>query len=249
MKRTAVVFLVLATFCSAAQAEPLRLATGNQYPPFADENLPGGGLATRLVEAAFAAVDTELTIEFMPWQRGYRDTLGGEIQGTFPYIPAADRVRDMLYSDPLIRVRTLVISRADNPLVYQIARDLLGRELCWPLGWALPSVVETLVRSGEISYSQPREYNACPRMLATTRVDFMLSNNFQWHALVESEGLNRADFYVAEQAIQESTLHFIAPRTPEGERVVRLFNAGLKTIRENGEYDAIMAVYDIQSVN
>ncbi|MFY0664785.1 MAG: transporter substrate-binding domain-containing protein [Natronospirillum sp.] len=248
MKRmTGILIVVLIALCGSVQAETLRLVTGNQYPPFADENLPGGGLATEIVRAAFAAVGRDLQVEFSPWQRGYRDALMGEVQGTFPYIPSADRVRDMVYSGPLIRVRTLVISRSDNPVNYQHAGDLVGRELCWPLGWALPSVVDAMLRSGDIRYSQPRDYNACPRMLATSRVDFLLANNFQWSALTAAEGLDSADYFISEQAIQEVTLHFIAPRTSEGDRVVRLFNVGLKAIRENGDYDAIISAYDIQS--
>lgn len=244
MKAIAWMVVLVVGLGGRAFAEPVFLATGNQYAPFADEQLPRGGLATELVRAAFAAVDVDTNITFLPWQRGYRDTLAGEIQGTFPYIPSAERVRDMVYSEPMIRVQTLVISRNDHPLNYQHAGDLLNRELCWPLGWALPPVVDALIRSGDIRYSQPRDYHACPRMLMTSRVEFMLANNFQWAALIEAEGLSGEDFYVATQPIQEVTLHLIAPRNAEGEALVRKFNAGLTLIKASGEYDAIMAADD-----
>ena len=79
----------------SVQAEELAIATGNDYAPFTDEELPEGGLATEVVVEAFAAVDHEVDIDFRPWARGYHDTGQGVFAGTFPYVHSDERAEEM----------------------------------------------------------------------------------------------------------------------------------------------------------
>lgn len=75
----------------ACAAEQFALVTGEDYPPFADPRLPGGGLATILVRQVVAALGATARVDFLPWRRGYEDTLRGRYDGTFPYVRTPER--------------------------------------------------------------------------------------------------------------------------------------------------------------
>jgi polar amino acid transport system substrate-binding protein len=56
-----------------AAATPVTLTTGNDYPPFAHSQLPGGGLATEVVRAALETQGTTLDVRWTTWTRAMKE--------------------------------------------------------------------------------------------------------------------------------------------------------------------------------
>lgn len=64
---------VLALICQAAfGAEPIRLVTGEKYPPFTGRDLHSGGVLTALVTSAFARSGASTQVHFRPWQEAMK---------------------------------------------------------------------------------------------------------------------------------------------------------------------------------
>lgn len=235
---------VLLVLSLNTQAE-LRLVTGNDYPPFAGQSLPDGGLSSQLVRAAFAAAapDETVDIQFQPWTRGYRATLNSEYSATFPYVYTEQRATEMLFSDPFMLVDTVVISRATAPLDYHSPQDLAGKVLCQAQGWGLPQVIAEAVDAGLIEVVAVPQYASCFRMLLANRVDFLLSNNLQWVVQAQLNALDVSDFYLAGKPVQSTRHYLLAPQTQAGEAVIERFNRGLALLRQSGEYRLLIATY------
>ncbi|WP_157954442.1 substrate-binding periplasmic protein [Saccharospirillum mangrovi] len=235
---------LLAAFSLTGRAE-VTLVTGNDYPPFADQALPEGGLSTRLVRAAFAAVDEPTEVRFQPWLRGYRATLNGDFDATFPYVHTDERAEQMLFSVPFITVDTVIISRASHPLNYQTMESLRGAVLCRAQGWGLPAAIQQALDDGIIDVMDAPQYTSCFRMLLAGRVDFLLSNNLQWAVQAQVNELEPSLFYVAPKPIQRSNHYVIAPKTARGQAVIEQFNRGLALLRQTGEYEPLVHDYPL----
>lgn len=231
--------LFTALFSMQGMAD-IRVATGNGYEPFTDEDLPHGGLATELVVEAFAAVGREVEVDFRPWARGYWDTKQGLFAGTFPYVHSDERAAEMLYSTtPLAEVLVIVVSSADNPVEFDGLHSFEGRTLCSALGYAELAEVQAMIDDGRLNEESPAEVESCPRMIEAGRADFFLPNNFTWLGLAASLNLDHDDFQVAEEPVATNALYFITAQTDEGAAMIDLFDAGLERLHDTGRYEEI----------
>lgn len=237
--------LVLWAAFSVSSWADVSLVTGNDYPPFADQSLPEGGLSTRLVRAAFTASDETLDIEFQPWLRGYRATLNGDFDATFPYVYTDERAEQMLYSDPFMTVDTVIISRASQPLDYPSVESLRDTVLCHAQGWGLPADIQQALDQGVIHAVDVPQYISCFRMLLAGRVDFLLSNNLQWAVQAQVNDLDPADFHMSANPVQRSHHHLIAAKNARGQAVIERFNRGLAQLRHNGQYEQLVHDYPV----
>ena len=111
------------------QAGELRLVTGDDYAPFTDRKLPGGGLLTQVVMAALAEQQQTATLDWRPWMRGFKMAQAAEYDGTFPYIRTPEREADFLYSEPLYRVQQHIFSRSDETYEPDQLSALPGKRL------------------------------------------------------------------------------------------------------------------------
>lgn len=233
--------LVLAmTWSFPATAADVRVVTGNDYAPFTDESLPGGGLATELVVATFNALGDEVEVDFRPWARGYHDTRQGMFAGTFPYVHSDERATQVRYAPtPLASIQNIAVSSIERPVRFTGAASLRGLTLCRPLGYALPAVVEEVIEEDQLEVTGVSEIESCPRMIELGRADLFIPTNFTWPALVASQNLAESDFHVAEQPIQEQHLYFITADSDEGGATIERFERGFRIVRESGAYDEI----------
>ncbi len=75
----------------SVHAETLSVSTGNDYAPFADKNLPEGGMTAEIVKRAFAVMGDTADVAFVDWTKAYDDAKAGKYAATFPWFESAER--------------------------------------------------------------------------------------------------------------------------------------------------------------
>lgn len=233
---------VAALIALPAHAETLEMVTGKGYQPFTDPGLPEGGLATEVVKAALATQDTDVKVEFLPWARGYKQVARGKKDATFPYVRTSDREEEVLFSEPLFEVKPQVISSADNPVKFDGTKASLdGMTVCRPTGYAMSPMLQEMIENDRLDTQDPNNVTLCPKLVKAGRVDFFQQNNFVWPGMVESEGLNADNFHVAEEPITVNNLYVVVGKDHDNAGdLISTINAGLKALRESGEFDKIV---------
>lgn len=232
--------LLLATAHGAA-AEPIRLVTGNGYPPFAGEDLPNGGLATEIVRTAYAARGIATTLAYMPWKRGYRMTLRGEFDATFPYIETPERKARFLYSDPIYVIRERPMVMAESDARFASFDDLRGKAYCLPHDYAMAPRIKAMREAGQLRQVEASELEVCMRALARGRVDFVplalpIARRMATRVLGRPDAV-RLDPLV----IKRHELAMIFPKGADAETKVATFDQALAALHETGAYDRIVA--------
>lgn len=228
----------------AVADDPFVIATGDNYPPFTGRTLDGGGIATRLVVAAFeksgAAIDA---VRWMPWKRNLEQARRGAIDATYPWIASKDRRRLFHYSAPFLPVDEYVWMRNDAQVADpKTVDDLDGLRLCLPLAYAVPARVAAPVADGRIWRTSPREMDLCFRMLATERVDFVISNLREAQQSIEESGIERSSFHKTQLLLARNYHHLIAAKSHAGANaVIQAFNAGLDAMTADGTLDALLS--------
>lgn len=240
MTKTGVVYLILCCMTAAASADTIHLVTGNNYPPFTDENLPGGGMISEIVGLAFKKVGYQAQIAFRPWKRGYEETKKGSFVATFPYIKTEERLKDFYYSQPITTVYTRVFVVKNSPI--RELQDLTGRRICVPLGYGVAEKFSEMLKQGLFNAeSTPVDLAGCLRMMLSGRKDFFIINEINGWATIRKTFNTTENFRTLEATFQEETHHLIVSKTTaDGARLLKAFDRGLDQLREDGTLDMII---------
>lgn len=242
--RTLTCLLLSLLLCTSAQAEPLRLVTGDDYAPFTGKALPAGGMLTQVVQAALEARGVSSTLDWQPWKRGYLKTLRGDYDATFPYVRSAQREAQFLYSEPLFIAEQHIFSRAGEVIEVDDVPSMQGRRLCYPLGWQPPPIIQQLLDKRQLSRHSPTGLNECARLLLLGRDDFFISDRRLGETALQLTGVPAEQFRRSDSAISRSTLHLIVPRShPRAAAIIEQFNRGLALLKASGDYQRLLERY------
>ena len=227
--------------CASARAEVLHLATGDDYAPFTGKALPGQGMLTQVVRAALAEQGSAITLDWLPWNRGYLKARRVEYDATFPYVRSAEREAEFLYSAPIYVSEQYIFSRAGDHIELDDLPAMIGRRLCYPLGWQPPPVIQQLLDAGQLVRHSPAGLNECALLLLMERDDFFISDRRLGETALRLTGVPVEQFRRSESAISSSTLHLIVPRRhPQAAVIIAQFNQGLALLRANGDYQRLL---------
>ncbi len=239
MRRIPSLCLLFAVPCliAPAAAAPLLVVTGDDYPPFASVNLPDGGFSLPLVRAAFAASGMDITIEIMPWRRGYDMVLRGEAIATFPYVDTPERRRETAFSDALYEVvQDLVARREDPPAFDGRPESLKGLTICMPFGYALPPVLERRVEQGAMARVSPADPADCANLVARGRADIAVGDRWSLRRIVAATGLQHS-LATLQPPFSRTSHHAVFSRAAaDWPGLLDAFNRGLARVKATPAY-------------
>ena len=229
-----------------AQAETITLVSGDDYAPYADRNLPQGGMTTELIKTAFAQEKVEAKVEWLPWARGFNDAKEGTFAGTFPYLKTDERAKDFLYSDVVIKLESNIFIKAGNTK-YNFAdvAGMKGSTACVPLGWAPPKALEDSLKNGQIKKAEPKDGSTCVKMLEAGRADFFVTDETQGKAAIKASGVAAGAVIMAPvPPLADNSLYLIVGKSfTGGKELLTKFNKGLATLHASGAYEKIVKAH------
>lgn len=215
-----------------SQSVPISLATG-EYPPFSGAAEIGNGLISAVVTAAFEAQGVSSKLAFLPWQRGYKETLAGTHTATFPYVNNKERQEAFWFSKP-IYTDTIRLFAKEGAL-REI--DWNGKAICVPLGYNTEQI-QKFASERQARLERPVDMASCFEMLLLDRVYAVWSSEAVAEAVtapIRSKGLRYKSLMLSVDYTVDYFLIF--PRTqPDSKEWLARFNAGLAQIQRNGTY-------------
>jgi polar amino acid transport system substrate-binding protein len=239
--RAALLSLLL---CASARAEVLHLATGDDYAPFTGKALAGQGMLTQVVRAALAEQGMAMTLDWLPWNRGYLKARRGEYDATFPYVRSAEREAEFLYSAPIYLSEQYLFSRAGDAIEFADLPAMTGRRLCYPLGWQPAAMIQQLIDKGILLRHSPLGLQECARLLLLQRDDLFIADRHLGNSALRSIGAEPSAFHRSQAAFERNTLHFIVSRQhPRAAELIERFDRGLQALKASGDYQRLIKRY------
>lgn len=230
--------------CVSARAEVLHLATGDDYAPFTGKTLAGQGMLTQVVRAALAEQGAEITLDWLPWKRGYLKAARVEYDAAFPYVHSAEREAEFLYSAPIYLAEQFIFSRSGDAIELSDLPAMSGRRLCHPLGWQVPEAIRQLIEQGVLRRHSPLGLQECARLLLLRRDDLFIADQHLGESALRSTGAESSAFHRSQAAFEHSTLHFIVSRQhPRAAELIERFDLGLEALKASGDYQRLIERY------
>lgn len=225
--------------------EKIRLTNG-EWPPYLSQKLPHHGAASHIVREAFANEGIEVEYGFFPWNRSYILAQRGVWDGTVVWVKTPEREQNFLYSDVVITDTEYLFHLKSVPLHFTDMASLTGKKVGATLHTAYPTL-ERAQEDGLLQIERYGNYNLLYRRLLNKRVDAIphvkqVGKYFQRTSLSEAE---QQQITHSPLVLQTRQYHLILNRvSPRNVELLKRFNKGLRQLRENGRYQAILAALE-----
>ena len=237
---------------------PVRFVTANDWKPFTDESLTGGGLYVRMAATAMrrGGNDRDYKISFVDDWGAHIATLlpAGAFDVSIAWSkPDCSKV-DMLgafavtmctefdFSLPIYEVAYSYHTLTDSK--YAGARafdDYLGARICRPEGWPTSDLEVEGLAEPAVTFVRPKSPMDCAEMLLKGEVDVYSievetsTANFEKLKATDKVSLNPA-------LATFNTHHFVVAKSnPRGAEVLAMLDRGIAEMRESGEWYDIVA--------
>ena len=241
MKRLAATLLAL--FALGAQADTLRIATG-ELPPYATQTRPDQGMALAIVRRSFELVGHKVEYHFLPWTRAQSETKAGLWDASAHWGASEQRRRDFLLSDNILTEQWLLVHRRAIKLDWQQLSDLKPYTLGYVRDYTYTPEFWALLQKGELRGDNTPDDLIGLRKLLLGRIDVLPAERN-----VACDLLHR-NFTPAEAAqlaahprllTDSFTTHLIlSPQVPRSALLLADFNRGLKKLQESGEHARLL---------
>ncbi|MGQ5524195.1 substrate-binding periplasmic protein [Chitinimonas sp. PSY-7] len=142
---------MLALITAAHAAETVRLANG-EWPPYAGESLPHGGIGTRIVRAALAEEGINAEFVYLSWKRGLEIAKRGMLDGAILWAPTPEKLVDFLPSETIMSSDVILLYRQNKPLDMTKPSQMKGYQLGLPNGYSYnqyPELINMIKESGK----------------------------------------------------------------------------------------------------
>ncbi|NBB12240.1 ABC transporter substrate-binding protein [Pseudomonas sp. SLFW] len=225
-----------------ASAEPIRIVT-EELPPYnmtRDGQLTG--MSTEVVRAVLKEVNVDATIQSMPWARAYDLALHDPNVLIYSITRTVEREPLFKWVGTIAASRWFIYSSSTHPIsLFDLddARD-------WQTATVNEDVGEQYLMSRRFKVGRQLQssnrYELNYQKLRTGHVDLWISDELNANYIAHQAGDNPAQTLVQSLRVpelEEAGGFSMAFSRGTPDATVRLFEKGLRTVRENGTYDAI----------
>lgn len=243
---------------SGEYKRPVRLLSANGWAAFADEKLTGGGMFVRLaalslqrggnqMQSTAAYVDDALShIDTLLPSGGFDVGIAWDIEdcGVIDLLPDLSRklCTDYVFSDPIYEIVYGYATLVDSP--YADARsyeDFAGARMCRPAAWASSDLINNGLVEPVVTWLRPESFTECYELLLDGEVDvYAMDVEFIAANAVELGG---GDRIVVNPSLTEffPQGYVVHKTNPRKEEIIAALNAGLREMRETGEWYDVVA--------
>lgn len=204
-------------------------------PPYSGSALPGNGVLTEIVTAAFARKGYRVELKLVPWKRGLNGTRDGLYDGIFGIWNRPERESWFIYSRPLIANEIVFFKHSDSNVRFDgDFRSLQNYRIGYIRGYAYPPGLEEMRDFLHVEMVTDNITNLMKLELG--RLDLVMIDRLLARHLIATELRASADAF--------TEIDFILARDPNHlafsrkaahiEAKVNAFNRGLAAIERDG---------------
>lgn len=239
-------------------APPLKFITSNDWMPFTDESLTGGGIFVRMATTAMQRGGNN-----RPYKISYVNDWMSHIEVLLPSSafdvsiawesPDCTRLdalgefsvkmcTEFDFSLPIYETAYAFNTLVDSP--YAEAREFMdyaGAKVCRPEAWPIGDLEVEGLTADVVTYVHPKSPLDCAEMLLKGEVDLYSIESET--ATKNFDELGAADLIVVNPALATFiSYHFLTSKAnPRGREYIDMLNAGISEMRESGEWYDILA--------
>jgi ABC-type amino acid transport substrate-binding protein len=232
------VLLVLASSLAGAQTRPLRLVS-TAWPPFTNQ-AGQPRLALDLVEAALTRIGQPSETTILEDGQVTPALMAGDVDGSAALWKDAERERVLLFSEPYLENRLVLVGRKGADVTAKTLASLAGRRIALVEGYSYGQEVES---SGPTFVRAKNSEDSLARLLAGT-VDYVLMDDLVVQYIVDTYAKEaQTKLQLGSRPLVTRALHLAIRRSyPDAQGIIDRFNAQLRGMITDRTYHRLLDV-------
>ena len=236
VKAVLIFFLCIPCFCRAN--ETIRLAVG-EWVPYVIDDPKNPGIATTILKEAFAVKGIDVVIEFYPWPRAIELAKTGQVAGSFALAKTEERNKYFLYSDTMFAGEYVFFHLKSFPFEWKTLDDLKEVKLATTRGYGgMGDPFLKAEAQGKLLVDRVASDEQSFNMLRSSRVQAVPSELKVGYVWIKKLFGKDAELFIHHpRPLKENEYHLlISTKNKDAERLILLFNEGLKHLHKTGRY-------------
>ncbi|SDH68080.1 substrate-binding periplasmic protein [Pseudomonas panipatensis] len=225
----------------AAQADTLHVATLD-WAPYVSPDLPGQGLAARILSEALALNGDRAELVFLPWQRALNETREGRYDALMPAYLSAERSQDFYTSMPLLDSQLGFFHRRDHAIAYQPGN--LDSLRPYRIGVVRGYVNQAAFDQADFLQKDPvtNDWQNLEKLLRG-RIDLAVADRYTgYHLLARNAPALREQLEFIEPPLEIKPLYVLVPKIHgNGQALAASLDRSLRTLRQSGRLQQLIA--------
>jgi polar amino acid transport system substrate-binding protein len=242
--------LMLAAVPAAAAETPIVIDSPEGHPYAYRENGRMTGLFHDLVIEAFRRAHHPVEIRFIPWARAMEEVRQGRADGMFVVYKTAERERDFAFpEEPLTQLRERIFVRRTARFDYMDDFANFDGRRVGMLNYTVhgAKLSQALEERRVVSLISASSYESLVDMLASGRLDIAIGVD---DAIIDAVLSQKVDDKIREiePAIDTIPAYLVFARDPRLSEIAADFDRALRSMKQDGTYDRIVASYPRKSL-
>lgn len=241
MKKTLWILPILfISFAIPNFAEQKVRITNGDWPPYLSENLKHYGVISRIVTEAFAVHNVVVEYDFFPWGRAYVLAKEGDWDGSVVWYYKEERAKDFFFSEPVIEMKQVFFYLKSSSFNWKTYDDLKGIYVGATIGYFYSESFDKAEKAGKILVERVHTDLINFKKLLMKRIMIFPSDLDAGYYVLQrdfkKEDVELITHHPKLIAAKQSHL-ILSKKIKRNERLIKLFNKGLRALKENGKYD------------
>ena len=222
----------------AAAADPQLVLIGTgEWTPYVEQVRDDGGPLGRLISAVFSRAGYRVRYFFYPWARDVYLLQKGQLDAVMPYICTLERARFSLCSESMVGTQMTAFHRRDKAFDWRELKDLEAYSIAVTKGYSYGEAFDQARAAGRFKLVDDSREDAGMRLLLAGRVDLHLQERAVGYAMLKRSFSAEQQQLLTDSphTLSRNQLGLLFTKTPRGEQLRQVFNAGLQLLRDSGE--------------
>ena len=239
------IFLFAESLAVAAGALKTIRITNGEWPPYLGEQLPGYGIASKIITEAFAESGFKVEYGFFPWHRSLELAKTGEWDGTAVWFKTSERQEIFYFTDPVIDSSYVFFHLKKFAFHWKTLDDLKGIEIGATRDYAYGDAFSNAEKSGLLTvyWANGDEINL-RHLLAGQIQIFPLDKIVGYDMIRRLFDPTVAEEFAYDPLPLKSDYGYLllSKSNPANKDLVSAFNRGLLKLKNSGRYDKIIRI-------
>ena len=235
--------ILLVSLPSVVSSKPLTI-TVSEYPPYHSKDLPGFGINTQIVTAAFESQDISIDYKQMnTWKEAFDYAEQGKADAAALWEYNQAHEEDFLISEPVYKISAHFFYNNSLDFSWRNVSDLKGYTISALIGGYYGDAFEAAEKSGEIKVVRVYDETENVKKLLDGSIDLAPLYITSFNYVLKTQGLGdkRSEFSYHPKPLFTNSVHLLMPKSnPQSQSNMALFNQGLKVIKSNGAMQSIL---------
>ncbi|WP_416397507.1 substrate-binding periplasmic protein [Allohahella sp. A8] len=219
-------------------AREFRISFG-PWAPFTHIEINSGGILASLAEAAFANQGYAVSFYQTDWPHALEITKSGKVDATVGWLHSEERASETLYSDSIAYTTNVIFHHKDLDISWDTLTDFSALRVGVTAGYSYGTDFDEAVRKKVLKVSSAASDAANLERLIKGEIDLFPVDALVGEHLLETLFPLDADSLVYdENPLLQEPVHLLVSRDhPEAQKIIQIFNRGLRAIKSSGLYE------------